>query len=255
MTYLDIETISKFPDFDSADERTKELFEQKMKMEPTLQSATTGRTINMLVDPIVENMSDYDNQLRRLYQEKAALFAEFNKVVCVSFGWVVDYGADFKAEDPEVTPRCHLEFKSFYQLDEYALLRAVGEFINDQAQLCAHFGKGFDYPILSRKFVMHGLPLPYSLNNSGRKPWEIPLIDTAEMWKFGDLRHTCSLDLLAFSLGLPSPKKVMHGADVSRVYHTEGIEGLKKIVEYCEQGDVRTLINVHRKMTGLPAIL
>lgn len=236
MTYLDIETVSKFPDFDSADERTKELWEQKMQHTPEMKEATGG--------------SD-GAELRLLYQEKAALFAEFNKVVCVSFGWVVgEYKIDFvkdKNESTLVPSIPTIEFKSFYQIDEYALLRAVGEFLKDQYQLCAHFGKGFDYPILSRKFVMHGIPLPSCLDNAGKKPWEIALIDTAEMWKFGDMRHTCSLDLLAFSLGLPSPKKVMHGADVSRVYHTEGIEGLKKIVEYCEQGDVRTLINVHRK--------
>ena len=249
MKYLDIETVSAFPHYDAADERTQDLFFEKFKHDPAI-----------LAVPRIDGQRDFRDVLdvlMNLYYEKAGLFAEFNKIVCVSFGWVNEDGPFLTPHDAQEgkTNTHNIEFKSFYQLDEKALLTAVGAFLKDEYSLCAHFGKGFDFPVLSRKFLMHGLPLPACLDNIGKKPWEIGLTDTAELWKFGDMRHTCSLDLLAHSFGLPSPKTVMHGADVSRVYHTEGIEGLKKIVEYCEQGDVRTLINVHRKMTSKAPIL
>jgi 3'-5' exonuclease len=247
MTYLDIETAPAFPGFESADMRTQDLFYEKFMRElsPTVDFLTDGKPS--------------PHALTRLYQEKAGLFAEFNKIVCVSFGWVVDENPTFTSVPPPDAPKVEhkplrTELQSFYQLEEKALLMAVAKFMEGKYQFCAHFGKGFDYRVLAQKFIIHGLPLPACLDNAGKKPWEIGLVDTAEMWKFGDMKHTCSLDLLAHCFGLPSPKQDMHGADVGRVYHTEGIEGLKKIVAYCE-ADVRALVNVHRRMTGEPMIL
>lgn len=257
MTYLDIETVSAFKDFDSADQRTQELFEQKMRIEPSLQSASRGKTINVFADPPKEYKSAYEIALYQLYQEKAALFAEFNRIVCISVGSVTEQ--DFVTEQDhsqgkKFSPSINIQ--SFYQLEELALLRAFINFLMDGRinELCAHYGKGFDYRVLSQKFIIHGLDLPYLFDNRGKKPWEINLRDTAELWKFGDMKHTASLDLLAHCFGLPSPKKDMHGADVGRVYWNEGIEGLKKIVAYCED-DVRALINVDRRISGKTMIL
>jgi hypothetical protein len=136
--------------------------------------------------------------------------------------------------------------------DEKFLLIELSKALKDCYQLCAHFGKGFDFPVLCRKYLIHRLPLPGILNIQGLKPWEVPLIDTQDMWKFGDMRHSCSLDLLAHLFGLPSPKEEMHGSEVAHYYYNVE-DGLAKIVKYCES-DVRILINVHRRMTSLPAI-
>lgn len=252
MTYLDIETVSAFPTFADADARTQELFATKFKHD---QSFLEVCKQVFLRDGVVGD-AGLLTAYNLWYQEKAGLYAEFNKIVCVSFGWVVTEGGPFNGGDllnpKREEPR--IELKSFYQLDEKALLLAVAGFMKDKYQFCAHFGKGFDYRVLSQKFIIYGLPLPACLDNAGKKPWEIGLVDTAEMWKFGDMKHTCSLDLLAHCFGLPSPKQDMHGADVGRVYHTEGIEGLKKIVAYCE-ADVKALVNVHRRITGQTMIL
>jgi len=239
MTYIDIETVSRFPDYESADVRTQELFHQKMIMEPSIQSV-----------PMIDGLRDTREAISKLYEQKAALFAEFNQVVCVSFGAVMPRKAQM---DGSVSDE-YIALMSIINTDEHQLLLDVAESLKKSHSLCAHYGKGFDFPVLSRKFIIHGIPIPALLDNSSKKPWEIPLVDTADLWKFGDLRHSASLDLLTHCFGLPSPKEGMHGADVGRVYHSEGESSLIKIARYCE-GDVRALINVHRRINGQPAIL
>jgi hypothetical protein len=228
MTYIDIETVSAFKSYFDADDRTKKLFKSKM----------AGELERLGVKPGEYGLEEI--HLLKLYEQKAALFAEFNKIVCVSLG-------------TELPPPSQASFyvKSFSGHNEKQILIDLAAAFEKGSiySLAAHFGKGFDYPVLARKYVIHGLPIPHLLNTSGMKPWEIPLHDTAEMWKFGDLRHSCSLDLLAHCFGLPSPKEEMDGSQVGRVYWNEGEDGLKKIVKYCEM-DVKTLANAYKRITG-----
>ena len=52
-----------------------------------------------------------------------------------------------------------------------------------------------------------------------RKPWEVKyILDTLELWRFGDFKHYVSLDLLAACLNLPSSKTNMNGSQVSEEY-------------------------------------
>ena len=232
MFYIDIETVPAFKTFEDADERTQELFKKKMRME--LQTIVDGK------------VSDVDEAAYYLYPEKAGLFAEFNKIVCVSLGTIISHD-----NRPEKNTES-IYIKSFAAENEKDSLIALAAALKNGYQMCAHFGKGFDYPVLCRKYVIYQIPMPGILNISGLKPWEVPLHDTQDMWKFGDMRHTASLDLLAHCFGLPSPKSEMDGSEVGHYYYNV-TDGLKKIVEYCER-DVKTLINVHRKMNYLPTL-
>ena len=117
--------------------------------------------------------------------------------------------------------------------------------------LCAHNGKEFDFPYLARRMMIHQIELPKILKMHGKKPWEIPHLDTMDLWKFGDYKHYTSLDLLAHIFGLPSPKDDMDGSEVSKVYYQE--KNLERIKSYCET-DVITLINVFRKMRHEPIL-
>ena len=102
--------------------------------------------------------------------------------------------------------------------------------------LCAHNGKEFDFPFLARRMLINGLPLPKKLNLFGKKPWEIPHLDTLELWKFGDYKHYTSLKLLTHILGVPSPKDDIDGSQVAQVYYKEN--NLKRIVEYCQKDTI-----------------
>lgn len=233
MYYLDIESASGYKDFESADERTRELFKTKFFREIDLLTATPYTP---------------EEAASHFYKEKAAVLAEFNRIVCVSLGTILPKKAQL---DGSITPES-IYIKSFAGGNEKEILEQLAGALKDAYSLCAHFGKGFDYPVLCRKYVMHQLPLPSVLNISGKKPWEIPLEDTQDLWKFGDMRHSVSLDLLAHIFGLPSPKSEMHGSEVSHYYYNVP-DGINKIAKYCE-ADVRTLINVHRKMNYLPPL-
>ena len=65
------------------------------------------------------------------------------------------------------------------------------------------------------------------------------MVDTLQLWKFGDVKNYTSLKLLTHVLGIPSPKEDIEGKDVCPVYYNED-GGLKRIVEYCQR-DVVTV--------------
>lgn len=169
-------------------------------------------------------------QICELYLEKAALFAEFGKIVCVSMGYVQNE---------------KIVLKSFCSDDEKQILSNVAMNIDKASSLVAHNGKDFDYPWLCRRMITHGVPLPALLQIQNLKPWEIRLEDTVDMWKFGQFSHKASLALMCSLFGLPSPKDGMDGSKVAEVFYVE--KDYQKIASYCE-GDVAALINVYRKM-------
>jgi 3'-5' exonuclease len=89
------------------------------------------------------------------------------------------------------------------------------------------------------------------LNLSGKKPWDVLHLDTLELWKFGDLKHFTSLDLLAAIFDIPSSKNKIDGSQVNFVYHQE--KDLEKISEYC-RGDIVVLAQLFLKLKGYSTI-
>ena len=77
-------------------------------------------------------------------------------------------------------------------------------------------------------------------NITGKKPWETKhLLDTMELWKFGDGKNYTSLKLLAATFGFPSPKDDIDGSDVGRVFYEEG--DVERIAKYCEKDVVAVM--------------
>lgn len=102
--------------------------------------------------------------------------------------------------------------------------------------LCAHNGKEFDFPFIARRMIVHKIELPKKLNLFGKKPWEVPHLDTLELWKFGDFKHYTSLKLLTSILGIPSPKDDIDGSEVAKVYYKD--KDIQRIVTYCEKDTI-----------------
>ncbi|MEN9331220.1 MAG: hypothetical protein RLZZ94_310, partial [Bacteroidota bacterium] len=113
--------------------------------------------------------------------------------------------------------------------------------------LCGHNGKEFDFPSLSRRMIINGIELPPQLDNSMKKPWEVPHLDTMELWKFGDYKNYTPLNLLANVLGIPSPKDDIDGSQVGNVYWNEN--NLDRIVTYCRK-DVITVMQILLRFKG-----
>ena len=180
-----------------------------------------------------------------LYYERAGIYAEFGKIIVIAIG---------KFTENENGERS-LKTKYFAHDDEKILLEefkiALEKMDSSQLKLCAHNGKEFDFPYLSRRMLVHGISLPSVLNLSGKKSWEIPHLDTMELWKFGDYKHYTSLDLLAALFNIPTSKGELDGSKVNHAYYHE--KDLKKIAEYCV-GDVVAVAQLFLKMKGLELI-
>jgi uncharacterized protein YprB with RNaseH-like and TPR domain len=167
--------------------------------------------------------------------QRAGIYAEFGKIVCISCGCIQGTGSERK-----------LVIKSYCGDDEKKLLTEFGDMLQKwggdaEKYLCAHNGKEFDYPYICRRMVVNGVGIPEALKIAGRKPWEVRHLDTMELWKFGDFKSYTSLKLLAKVLGIPSPKDDIDGSMVNTVYWTD--KDLGRIVEYCQK-DVITLAQV-----------
>lgn len=169
------------------------------------------------------------------YHEKAGVMAEFGRIICISVGML------------ERNDKLHI--RSFSGHNEKQLLEEFAEIFNRpklrDVILCAHNGKEFDFPWIARRFLINKMMPPTPFQMFGRKPWEIPHLDTMELWKFGDYKSFVSLELLAYLFGIPTPKNDIDGSMVASIYHKE--KDLQRIVKYCEK-DVLTLANVFRSM-------
>jgi len=180
-----------------------------------------------------------------LYPDRAAIYSEFGKVITIGFG------AFFQEEE-----RTKFKVTSISGDDEKQLLKefidVVNHFDQDNLKLCGHNGKEFDFPYLCRRMVVHALPIPWSLNLSGKKPWEVHHIDTLELWKFGDRKNFTSLNLLTDLLGIPSSKEDIDGSKVNETYYHEP-DGLQKIARYCE-GDVVATAQLFLRLNGMPLL-
>jgi len=212
--FLDLETVPEKPSYAELSEEARELWEHKTRYQRK------------------EEISPED------FYERAGIWAEFGKIICISAGFFQGEGA-----------KRRFRLRSFAG-EERDILEAFSQLLNDHYRsprklLCAHNGKEFDFPYLARRILIHGLPLPDKLNLFGKKPWEVPHLDTMELWKFGDFKHYTSLKLLAHVLGIPSPKEDIDGSMVRDVYYKEN--DLARIVHYCER-DVITVAQIFLRL-------
>ena len=210
--FLDIETVPQLGNWDDLSETDQYLWDKKTKFQRKEEVTA-----------------------EEFYKDRGGIMAEFGKIICISVGIVEKNGK--------------LMIKSFYGDDEKILLQEFGEIFNRpklrDVILCAHNGKEFDFPWIARRFLINRMQPPVPFQMFGKKPWEIPHLDTMELWKFGDYKSFISLELLAHVFGIPTPKDDIDGSMVASIYYIE--KDLFRIVQYCEK-DVLTLANVFRRM-------
>lgn len=187
----------------------------------------------------------YNNELNRktgkeftpeeYYDEKAALYSPFAKVVAIVAGKIVDD---------------KLKVKKYFG-DEAEMLTGFNDDIekliekNSNTILAGWANLGFDQPFLAQRMIINGTKPNILLDNAHLKPWECRAIDLKELWK-GTAFYPESLPAVAVALGLPSPKNGLIGSEVSEAFHAGKIND---IVEYCT-GDVLTTANIYRKFMG-----
>jgi len=217
--FLDIETVPQYPSYQEMPVNWKLLWDIK-----------AGYIIRNREDETFESV-----------YPRAGIYAEFGKIICISCGFI--QGNSDKKK---------ILLKSFAGENEQLVLHEFAEMIrkwsaHEQRYLCGHNGKEFDFPYLCRRMVINNISIPSILNVAGKKPWEVNHLDTMELWKFGDFKNYTSLNLLAHSLGIDTPKDDIDGSMVWEVFWKE--KNLDRIVAYCQK-DVVTVAQILLRMMG-----
>ena len=221
LLFLDIETVSEQPRFEALNETFQALWKHKTK----------------------SILKKYDEEIlpeeAAAVYDQAGIYAEFGKIICISVGIL------YKNAEND----WRLRLKSFASEDEKVVLEEFlglvrQKFNNPNTHgFCGHNIREFDIPYICRRAKVNQLALPKSLDIAGKKPWELKhLVDTLELWKFGDRKNYTSLKLLAAVLGFPSPKDDIDGSEVGRVFWQE--KDLPRIAKYCEK-DVLAVVQLY----------
>lgn len=234
--FLDIECVSEKAHFDELEPRLQYLWHRKAKSLGTLPKDAD------------EESAEYKIALAQSYRDKAAIYAEFGKIICISVGVIA------REKDMPMTIR----LKSFANDDEKQLLADFSNLIDKsfsdptRHSLCGHNIKEFDIPYICRRLVKLQMPLPNMLNLQGKKPWETNfLIDTLVLWKFGDFKSFTSLSLLCAIFDIPTPKDDIDGSQVGTVYWDD--KDLPRISVYCQK-DVLAVAQVLLYLQQMPLI-
>ena len=220
LLFLDIETVPEHASFEELSEEKKKLWDRKTQYQRK------------------EEFTPEE------FYDRAGMWAEFGKIVCISVGYFAFLGA---LRTFRVTS-FHGEEKNLLE-DFRNLLES--HFSRPHHLLCAHNGKEFDFPYIARRMLIQNMELPAKLNLFGKKPWEVPHLDTLELWKFGDYKHYTSLKLLCNVLNIPSPKDDIDGSEVRDVYYID--RNVERIITYCEK-DVVAIAQVILKLRQEPLL-
>ncbi|MCH1473033.1 MAG: 3'-5' exonuclease [Bacteroidia bacterium] len=219
--FLDIETVPQHESYQLLNDRWKKLWDIK-------------------ANQIAKN----EETPEELYS-RAGIYAEFGKIICISVGFIHDdgNGREFR-------------IKSFYGESELIVLEEFCALLQHNYNpkshfLCAHNGKEFDFPYLSRRILINGIKMPDMLDLAGKKPWDVKHLDTMNLWKFGDFKNYTSLDLLSAVFDLPSSKDDIDGSKIFDVYYMEN--DLERIRAYC-QNDVAALASIYLHMVNQPPL-
>jgi predicted PolB exonuclease-like 3'-5' exonuclease len=210
MLFFDIETSGKYAnysEFQKADPAGAEIWKKKM---------------NRL------KIEDY----AKGYETQVALFPEFGRIVCLSYG---------------IWKNGEMNVKTISDDNEETMMKLIaGLFQKAASNGLSPTGwniKNFDIPWVVRKIMNAGIPVPSSISTYDKKPWETSIIDLKEFWKsFSSLDVTFEEAL--YSMGIPTPKDDIDGSQVHENYHLGNID---RIVTYCEK-DVKTMIDLMHKV-------
>lgn len=217
--FIDIETVSQYSEYSQAPEMIKHIWNKKYEKTEYIKSSS----------------------VQEAYQEKAAIFAEYGKIICISIAYYNKTMDEYR-------------LKSFFSDNEADLLQRFRAFCGSLQKkyiFCGHNIKEFDIPYLCRRFLVNGMAIPELMNFQDKKPWEVEMYDTLQMWKFGDFKNYTSLETLTTIFGIQTSKEDIDGSQVGGVYWAE--KNLDRIVKYC-QNDVVAVIQLYRRLNLLPLI-
>lgn len=223
--FLDIETVSNKKNFSDLNPVMQEMWSVKSE---SLQKK--------LDEDKRKNSEDS-------YRELSAIYSEFGKIVCISVGL-------FRRDK---TAQLKFHTKSYFGHDEKKLLEDFSNMLEKHDSkkhfICGHNIKEFDIPYICRRMIINGLDLPTMLDFHGKKPWELDyLLDTLNLWRFGDYKAYTSLKLLCAIFDIPTPKDDIDGSEVGKTYWED--DNIERIEQYCRK-DVLATARVFMRLLNM----
>ena len=179
-----------------------------------------------------------DEELVDMYEDKAALFADFGRIVCISVGMVGKDG--FKTT-------------TFNDFDEKVMIEkfyAMLDKLKANVKVCGHAVKSFDIPYVAQRGMINNLRAHDLMDTGGLKPWELDwILDTKDLWS-GTSFNKSSLINVTTVLGIPSPKDGITGKDVPAYFWADPKGNIQEISDYCER-DVEATYEVLKFMKNV----
>lgn len=217
LLFFDVETVRRNKELD-INSKEYDLYAWKLRDKDTLKLSSSEEVL-------------------KHYELSGALDPTFNKIVCITVGFIKESTLYLKSLTGEQ--------KTIIE-DFYGILNSTG-FIP-----CGHNIIQFDAPTIRLKAFESGVNLELlsdKYSDSQQKPWVIAdnFMDTMEITK-GTYYYNISLDAMCMLAGIDTPKDDISGADVSRVYY-ENAEGVNRISEYCKK-DVKAVAELFCALQG-----
>ena len=171
----------------------------------------------------------------KLYNDKAALNAEWGKIVCISVGFIHNE---------------ELHIKSFTGDEKDILINFKNLVVSTGRMIAGHNVVNFDVPYIRKRWVINKLG-DYLSDKQGNdvyiKPWLLDdcVFDTMVAWKGTGFANS-SLEELSMAFEIPASKGNCHGNEVSDFYYSGRLDEIKT---YCEK-DVAVVANILRFWKG-----
>ena len=166
------------------------------------------------------------------YFNNAGLYPEFGRIVNASFAMYNE-----QLDGPGT-----IQIISIGGENERDIIESANKMFGKSSWIAGHNAKGFDVPFFSRRAYINRIHPNDNIDTTTKKPWDVRILDTQDIWKFGSFNHSyTSLDLLTTSLGMESPKLEHFGAHVSKLFWDD--KDYEEIAKYCE-GDVISTLKV-----------
>lgn len=181
-------------------------------------------------------MSWSKDEIIERYQEelenKSPLLAEFGKIVCVSVWYVNSLWESVLNSycwDNEFTLLCDL-YNCLKKAEWYTIIW--------------HNVKYFDIPFLTKRMRIHNIQIPKIIDFFQKKPREINVHDTMDMWRWLWTKEFSSLESVCLALWIDNPKANVNGSSVRQLE----LDGkYNEIASYCEW-DVRATMEVYKRL-------
>lgn len=213
LLFLDIEAVREFKTF-------SEFYEKKNFDNWKKVAAKHYADVLKLGEPQTDE---------EIYLQKAGLYAEYSKLVCVGLGRAIVDISD-TTKPPVVTGKLY----DITSHDEQPMLVKLANQLdkavdtNPKTMLAGHNILEYDIPFLTKRMIKYKIKVPQILKNCiYGKPWEIPVLDTMRDWRMNTSKYM-SMDTICEFIGIPSSKHgEVNGSTLGDYYWSN--DGLWKI--------------------------